>query len=1127
MTDMPTSRTNRELIKALKPPRARFYPCDLHVHSLGSFDASMNDRFAGGDQSLSADISSLMDSGAVNWPLTSEPSNLGQFDKSVAQLDVVKRFYQSLVERRNAIAAAEGISESDNWSIIGITDHNTSHFSCALSEHSWEQRTSDRLVTFPGMELEVHFQMPQVDGTCKVHLLCLFAPLTSASDIRIAIIEAASGSGSGWDFGAPLAVQDLPGFISGLRLHTSYPAICIGAHVWSNKGIENEPKETMLASINAEIIRLAGELDRLKYEGLTSEVEETQTRIEQLSVQREDNDSIHMEVLSLIGSCGLDALQVRDQTHETHYRRLHRFRELRGRSIPIVCSDAHSPSHVFSCASEIPYAKVSSHTLANGTPQELFRELREQTLRFGETRTTYAAPGTVNAWIDGIEIARDASGASEFWSNQVETDSDSTPEFLLPLSRNLNCLVGGRGSGKSAVVEAIAFLTQEKLFTDEGNLRDRDQSDAYKRAVATLAGCRLRMVWKTSGNVGIGGLPKKALIVSRYFDVDGRHESLDFRDIDGNAIVDDSITLPSARILRAHEIEETARPENLKSLFDDLCGKMITRLSDDIEDIREQLVEQRSHVVEVCESLSALTRDGSPLRQYGIRKQQFDAVNKPELRTRYEEIDAAEAVAKVTSQAHEGWSNLRVADNLHEIESSVSEFLTSTSKKLVDDDGIPMGGMEDLHGLVAAPNPDSDSSEEQIDVARAIASARETANSMEQSLDEVQSKQAEKLAEKQAELAKEGLPTGSSERAAKKKAFDAAKQAFDKYEQLLDELKEALVERDKLHGKIVEKCRERTELRKRRAEELTSDLERDLDQNILRIEIDACPMADRQEFSDWLENHVEPTFGRYKSHRREALLHSGVMPKELRTLLLDDGFPSLTALKIDRERAEDGRIEETDAEKILERCRGQKKVPLEESDTWDSDFLDSLPSSIRQGVVTFPRRSGAQSLCIEHVLELDEIVLDDIPEVRLNDRPKDPSSEPRPLSRLSPGQRCSAILPILLLSGEFPLVIDQPEENLDNRLVRQVIVNILASMKLKRQVIIATHNPNLPVLGDSEQCVVLQARGRDMSEVVAAGNLDAPDVAHYITDIMEGGREAFQYRQAIYQTHWKGVVARE
>jgi predicted ATPase len=170
------------------------------------------------------------------------------------------------------------------------------------------------------------------------------------------------------------------------------------------------------------------------------------------------------------------------------------------------------------------------------------------------------------------------------------------------------------------------------------------------------------------------------------------------------------------------------------------------------------------------------------------------------------------------------------------------------------------------------------------------------------------------------------------------------------------------------------------------------------------------------------------------------------------------------------------------------------------------------------------RSAKTPTLKIDAVLQLDELVLNDLPEIRLNDRPSDPASACRPLSELSPGQRCSAILPVLLLSGDTPLIIDQPEENLDNRLIRQVIVNILASMKLRRQVIVATHNPNLPVLGDAEQCVVLQASGRDEATVLATGVLDSPQVASFITEIMEGGREAFQYRQSVYQAHWNSVI---
>lgn len=131
------------------------------------------------------------------------------------------------------------------------------------------------------------------------------------------------------------------------------------------------------------------------------------------------------------------------------------------------------------------------------------------------------------------------------------------------------------------------------------------------------------------------------------------------------------------------------------------------------------------------------------------------------------------------------------------------------------------------------------------------------------------------------------------------------------------------------------------------------------------------------------------------------------------------------------------------------------------------------------------------------------------------------------LNELSPGQRCSAVLPILLLNGRSPLIIDQPEDNLDNRLIRQVIVNVLGSIKLRRQVIVATHNPNIPVLGDAEQTIVLAAIDEKQSQVRAQGNLDERPIVDAVTEIMEGGREAFQYRQSIYQAHWEGSVAQE
>jgi hypothetical protein len=284
-------------------------------------------------------------------------------------------------------------------------------------------------------------------------------------------------------------------------------------------------------------------------------------------------------------------------------------------------------------------------------------------------------------------------------------------------------------------------------------------------------------------------------------------------------------------------------------------------------------------------------------------------------------------------------------------------------------------------------------------------------------------------------------------------------------------------------------------------------------------------MADRSSLDAWLGDNVGPVFAKYRAHRLKALLESGIMPRDLRQILLHDPQAKSESLRIEKERAEEGRITEDEVTAIVAACQGKQLASLDNHDTISQDVRDAIPEDLRDGVWTFPMRTGkTPCLTMSAVLELDEIILDDLPEIRLNDRPTDPASTSRPLSELSPGQRCSAILPVLLLSADTPLIIDQPEENLDNRLIRQVIVNILASMKLRRQVIVATHNPNLPVLGDAEQCVVLQASGRDDAVVIAMGDLDSPKVASFITEIMEGGREAFQYRHTVYQSHWNSVI---
>ncbi len=108
------------------------------------------------------------------------------------------------------------------------------------------------------------------------------------------------------------------------------------------------------------------------------------------------------------------------------------------------------------------------------------------------------------------------------------------------------------------------------------------------------------------------------------------------------------------------------------------------------------------------------------------------------------------------------------------------------------------------------------------------------------------------------------------------------------------------------------------------------------------------------------------------------------------------------------------------------------------------------------------------------------------------------------------------MLPLIALSDEVPLIIDQPEDNLDNRMVGQTLSSILARLKEHRQIIVTTHNPNIVVGGDAEQVVVLDAPTSRSAQVETTGNIDRPEIIDAVIKIMEGGREAFQERSRRY-----------
>jgi DNA repair ATPase RecN len=122
----------------------------------------------------------------------------------------------------------------------------------------------------------------------------------------------------------------------------------------------------------------------------------------------------------------------------------------------------------------------------------------------------------------------------------------------------------------------------------------------------------------------------------------------------------------------------------------------------------------------------------------------------------------------------------------------------------------------------------------------------------------------------------------------------------------------------------------------------------------------------------------------------------------------------------------------------------------------------------------------------------------------------------RDFRQLSLGQQQSVLLAVMLSADtNTPLIIDQPEDNLDGEFIYQSIIPVLRRVKERRQVIVVTHNANIAVLGDAEQIVVLRA-SNEQGVIVSRGSIDDPATREPACALLEGSREAFQRRARIY-----------
>jgi ABC-type lipoprotein export system ATPase subunit len=195
------------------------------------------------------------------------------------------------------------------------------------------------------------------------------------------------------------------------------------------------------------------------------------------------------------------------------------------------------------------------------------------------------------------------------------------------------------------------------------------------------------------------------------------------------------------------------------------------------------------------------------------------------------------------------------------------------------------------------------------------------------------------------------------------------------------------------------------------------------------------------------------------------------------------------------------RISKVDRAKIAQMVHPMRLAELTEKDDFESLVTEAgISEEIAKKTI---------ALVKSKIYKIQMIDVEDKITIQLNDHSW------KELSSCSDGQKCTAILSIAMYERNIPLIIDQPEDSLDNSFIYREVVKIIRKIKNERQLIIATHNANIPVLGDSELILVMASDGKN-GFITERGVIDKDRIKKLVQNILEGGRDAFERRKLKY-----------
>lgn len=690
-------------------------------------------------------------------------------------------------------------------------------------------------------------------------------------------------------------------------------------------------------------------------------------------------------------------------------------------------------------------------------------------LQFPETRIRFTSdlPTPPSPLLLGLEI--------------VGEDKSLFENEHIAFAENLNCLIGPRGSGKSTIVESLRYVFGYNRTLSELDSTNKLSERIREMQKANLTGSLIRVVYQTQ--VGEKRILEATFdpqedYATRVFTADGDQLSI--------ADVESSGDYPM-RLFGWSEIETLGRDTaRQRDLLDRLIAE-IPPSKNERENLRQQLQANRKEVEKIINELNTTyARQNSIIRRYTEYKDAFDKLNTEEVKKHFGALDLTlmkEQVLGIIKQNVDSFLAKVGELDPNSLQEGLKELLQKAPQSLSD------WWLTDMIQKLKIVDMETNVQKYLSSVAQTLDGLSELLGQhikiIKNEIDNIQSQIRASFTDDSSMQKIADLRTNAERR------LREASDVRDEYLKVWKRLQGALTTRKQCADLLI-KCHDRIAgIRARHNEAIEAKLNQYFAGH-MKISLRFQAGRDTRQFIEEIVRlRIASAFAKqYKNRRIPEILVAHFNPVDLAQALLDSDTSAFDGLQLTGDQST-----------IIIAAEALKAI-----DSWKPWSMDEAAQ------VASLNENGS---CLTKLMQLQETEWDDEESILLNDRP---------VGELSPGQRSSAMLPLVALAEKTPLVIDQPEDNLDNRLIGQVLADILAALKEKRQIIVCTHNPNIVVSGDAEQVIVMNAISDRKAKVEKHGSIDNEDIVHAVIEIMEGGRDAFLVRQQRYGMDFPSAV---